>query len=177
MAAATQLLEDREYDRIQMRDVAAAADVALGTLYRYFRSKEQVFAAVLLEWSRGFEHSVRRRDGAVSDQERLRLALRRAARAFERHPHFFQLLAVLEAVRDPDVARPFGEYAEGFSQVLAGALSGVADEDAALIAATSGVVLDNLLRQWARGDLTMRAVCDRIDRLVDVLFGVPRPAR
>jgi len=38
--AALELLEDGEYDQIQVRDVARRADVALGTLYRYFASKE-----------------------------------------------------------------------------------------------------------------------------------------
>jgi AcrR family transcriptional regulator len=175
VAAATELLADREYERIQMRDVAAAADVALGTLYRYFRSKDQLFAAVLLEWSRSFEARVQRWDAAGSDRDRLRLALRRAARAFERQPHFFQLLSVLEPARDPDVTGPFREYAEGFTSVLAGALAGTDPEDAAVIAATSGVILDNLLRRWSRGELPMRSVYDQVDRLVDLLFDGARP--
>ena len=53
--AATELLEEREYERIQIRHVAEAASVALGTLYRYFPSKEQLYAEVLLTWSESFE--------------------------------------------------------------------------------------------------------------------------
>ena len=55
--AATELLEEREYERIQIRHVADAASVALGTLYRYFPSKEQLYAEVLLTWSESFEHA------------------------------------------------------------------------------------------------------------------------
>lgn len=35
------------FDAVQMRDVAARADVAIGTLYRYFPSKEFLLASVM----------------------------------------------------------------------------------------------------------------------------------
>src|SRR3989442_1439301 len=41
------LLQERHYDQIQVKDVAERANVALGTLYRYFSSKEHLFAEVL----------------------------------------------------------------------------------------------------------------------------------
>ena len=97
VAAATDLLEDREYERIQIRDVAEEAGVALGTLYRYFPSKEQLFANVLLDWSASYEAAVgRRRESTGSDADRLKFALRRSVRAFEKRPNFFRLIAVLE---------------------------------------------------------------------------------
>ena len=34
-----------------MRDVAQEAGVALATVYRYFTSKEHLYAAALLEWA------------------------------------------------------------------------------------------------------------------------------
>jgi AcrR family transcriptional regulator len=45
------LLERREYERIQVKDVAEEAGVALGTLYHYFSSKEHLFAEVLVKWA------------------------------------------------------------------------------------------------------------------------------
>jgi AcrR family transcriptional regulator len=38
------------YDAVQMRDVAARADVAMGTVYRYFTSKDHLLAAALVYW-------------------------------------------------------------------------------------------------------------------------------
>ena len=52
--AAITLLEQGEYDAIQMRDVAEEAGVALATIYRYFTSKEHLYAAALLEWASAF---------------------------------------------------------------------------------------------------------------------------
>ena len=33
-----------------MRDVASRADVAMGTVYRYFTSKDHLLAAALVHW-------------------------------------------------------------------------------------------------------------------------------
>jgi len=38
------------YEAVQMRDVAARADVAMGTVYRYFTSKDHLLAATLVHW-------------------------------------------------------------------------------------------------------------------------------
>src|SRR5271166_2572665 len=38
------------YEAVQMRDVAARADVAMGTVYRYFTSKDHLLAAALVHW-------------------------------------------------------------------------------------------------------------------------------
>src|SRR6266513_3735817 len=48
--AAVTLASDGGYEAVQMRDVAARADVALGTVYRYFTSKDQLLAAAWSHW-------------------------------------------------------------------------------------------------------------------------------
>ena len=48
--AAMALGLDGGYDAVQMRDVAAQADVAMGTVYRYFTSKDHLLAATLVYW-------------------------------------------------------------------------------------------------------------------------------
>lgn len=45
--AAMELAERDGYDAVRLRDLAASADVALGTVYRRFTSKEDILAAVL----------------------------------------------------------------------------------------------------------------------------------
>jgi len=51
IAAALELGAEGGYEAVQMRDVAARADVALGTIYRYFSSKDHVLAAAMQEWT------------------------------------------------------------------------------------------------------------------------------
>src|SRR4051812_16288504 len=49
IVAACDLAAEGGYDAVQMRDVASQADVALGTLYRYFPSKDHLLIAALAE--------------------------------------------------------------------------------------------------------------------------------
>src|SRR3954451_5661926 len=46
LAAAAELFAANSYDSVQMRDVAARAEVGKPTLYRYFPSKEELFLEV-----------------------------------------------------------------------------------------------------------------------------------
>jgi AcrR family transcriptional regulator len=46
---AVELAEKGGFEAVRLRDVAACAGVALGTLYRHFRSKEDLLAAALAE--------------------------------------------------------------------------------------------------------------------------------
>ena len=58
--AAIALASSGGYDAVQMRDVAAKARVALGTLYRYFSSKDHLLVSCLGEWTREFQQQIRR---------------------------------------------------------------------------------------------------------------------
>jgi AcrR family transcriptional regulator len=174
--AAMDLLSEHGYDEIQMRDVAVGAGVALGTLYRYFPSKEQLFAHVLLEWSASFDEAMRRRrPERGNDAERLRVLLRRAVGAFERQPNYFQLLSVLEVSKDPAVVEPFATYSGRFMAAIGEALSDTDPEDVAVLTVLATSLLSTLLRGWWLGRHSIRTVNARIDRAVDVLFEGARP--
>ena len=78
--ATVHLMGDHDYDSLQMKDITAAAGVALGTTYRYFSSKDHLVAEALLAWSEQFKRESDAPPGRSVD--RLRIAFRRAARAF-----------------------------------------------------------------------------------------------
>ena len=61
VAAAMELGSAGGYDAVQMRDVATTADVALGTIYRYFSSKDHLLAEALVEWVRDLGRRVQAR--------------------------------------------------------------------------------------------------------------------
>src|SRR3954469_13251833 len=100
--AAIDLLTTGEYDAIQMRDVAQQAGVALATIYRYFTSKEHLYAAALVEWSAEFPTHAGTRPRGETPEERLRALMRRAARAFERYPQMMRAEITLETSHDPN---------------------------------------------------------------------------
>ena len=177
VAAATELLADRDYERIQIREVAEAADVALATLYRYFPSKEQLYATVLVTWAESFDPDLASgRDGKASDQAALRAALRRAVRAYERNPNFFRLITALEVVTDPAVAERYAQFAARFGGALRDSLRTIGDEDAEAIAQLTSSLLGSLLRSWSMGKTPISRVYADLDRAVDLIFREPAPA-
>ena len=89
------------YDAVQMRDVATEADVALGTIYRYFSSKDHLLAAALVTWTGDLEQQVARRPpGGATVAERVAAVLQRATRAMERQPQL--TAALITAISSPD---------------------------------------------------------------------------
>ncbi len=171
VTAATALLDDRDYERIQVREVAEAADVALATLYRYFPSKERLYATVLVTWAESFEAGDTRRSATEStDEDRLRSALRRAVRAYERHPHFYRLITILEVVSDPEVAELFDRFAVGFGDSLRDSLRSLDADDAEVMVHLVSSLLGSLLRSWSMGKSPIALVYAEIDRAVALLF-------
>jgi len=58
METAVELAEDGGFEAVRLRDVADRAGVALGTLYRRFRSKEDLLAAALERESEELERRI-----------------------------------------------------------------------------------------------------------------------
>jgi AcrR family transcriptional regulator len=59
--AALDLAASGGYEAVQMRDVAAKAKVALGTIYHYFSSKDHLLAATLVVWARDLQLQIEKR--------------------------------------------------------------------------------------------------------------------
>ena len=105
--AAMQLGASGGYEAVQMREVAAKADVALGTLYRYFSSKDQLLVAVLARWARELQQRLVVRPPQASDPaDRLVEVFRRATRATERAPALTE--AVITALSSLSADDPIG---------------------------------------------------------------------
>src|SRR5580700_10948364 len=113
--AAVELASEGGYDAVQMRDVATRAQVALGTIYRYFRSKDELLAAALVEWAGSVERQVASRPprGATT-ADRLVDVLRRATRAMERDANL--TAAFVTAISSPDPA--VGTWQQELASVL-----------------------------------------------------------
>src|SRR6267142_2365648 len=85
--AAVALAAEGGYDAVQMRDVAARAEVALGTLYRHYSSKDQLLlAAMALQAATLRERLVQRPPKGDTPAARVSDVLQRASRSLERAP-------------------------------------------------------------------------------------------
>lgn len=167
--AAMQLMADTDFSRIQVKDVADAAGVALGTLYRYFSSKDHLMACALLKWSSGFEHNLRLAEDAPL-VERVRTVYTRAARAFEKQPRIFDALTQLQATSDERAAAVFAEFSTERYRAFASALPDTPDVHGEDITAVMVAVLAESLRARQLGIITDADVHRRIERAAELLL-------
>jgi AcrR family transcriptional regulator len=78
LSAAAELFGTQAYDSVQMRDVAARADVGKPTLYRYFPSKEELFLEV---FKSGLDRLETEISAILNDRDHPRKALERLLHA------------------------------------------------------------------------------------------------
>ena len=99
--AAVALAEEGGFDGVRLRDVAEASGVALGTLYKYFRSKEDILLFAVNEEAERLEMVIAGRPpSGGSAEERTTEFFARATRGFTRRPNFAR--AVLRAIASGD---------------------------------------------------------------------------
>jgi AcrR family transcriptional regulator len=165
------MLEVREYERIQVKDVAEGASVALGTVYHYFSSKEQLFGEVLVQWAGTLPANITRRSLAGTDPaSRLEDALHRSVRAFERRPQLAKLVARLEVSEDPFASDVLNRLDATTNQVYLAALEGFETEIALRMVRVADAVLDSSLRAWSAGRLPIKEVYRSLSDVVALLL-------
>jgi AcrR family transcriptional regulator len=147
--------------------VAARAGVALGTVYRYFGSKEHLFGTALVEWAGSLRTHPRR---GQTDVERLGDVLRRAVRAFQRQPQFYRVLMVLQATTAPLAADCYRQLSERTTATFAEALEDLPSDVAFRVVRVSEAVLDANLREWALGRCEIASVYEALDDAVHLLL-------
>jgi AcrR family transcriptional regulator len=168
---ALEMLSESDYDDIQMRDVAERADVALATLYRYFPSKEQLFAAVQLEWVEQLHRRVAQRGlRGDSDLERLLDVLRRSIRSFKASPQFYRVLMMLESTKDPVARELYEVMARATADTYREAIRNTDPETADHLLRATLDILGAEMRAWALGRRSIEEAARRIEESLQVLF-------
>lgn len=153
IAAALELAGEGGYDAVQMRDVATRANVALGTIYRYFTSKDHLLAAAMVDWVEDLEAQMAQRPpGGDALADRVVNILRRATRAMEREPQRTEAVVTAVSSSDPGVAQCQREVGAGMARIMGRAfgddLPGKVQAD---IARVLGHVWYSSLVGWAKG--------------------------
>ena len=153
------------YDAVQMRDVATEAGVALGTIYRYFSSKDHLLAAAMVEWVNDLERRVGQKPPkGESTADRVRDVLSRATRAMEKEPLLSE--AVVTALLSPDrgAAACQEEVAASMVRILSHALGDDFDPDfQSQVTRTLGHIWFSALIGWVNGWSGMDKVANEVD--------------
>jgi TetR/AcrR family transcriptional regulator, cholesterol catabolism regulator len=165
------LLVESDYDAIQMRDIAESSEVALATLYRYFPSKEQLFAAVQLEWVERLHRRVAQRPlRGGSNLDRLLDVIHRSILAFRKKPQFYRVLLLLEATKDPIARDLYESMQQATTATYLEALVGIDQDTAEGLLTAALAILGAEMRAWALGKRSLEEAENNIEESLRLLF-------
>ena len=170
--AALELAAEGGYDGVQMRDVAQRADVALGTVYHYFTSKDHLLAESMVEFVAQLADMVDRYPAVgESNYERVHDLLRRTTRAMARNQLVSAALIGGLVAEGPQVAACQDEMHASFSGIFSAAFDDdfpSADRDR--IIRTLEHVWFSCLIAWKNGWMPLDQAISELEDTAEVLF-------
>jgi AcrR family transcriptional regulator len=123
---AVQLAEEGGFDNVRQRDVAAKAGVALGTLYKSFRSKEDILTAALEREAETLEKRMESKPAVGANRvERVSGFFSVITRGLCRKPKYARAVIRAMASGEPEVAGKVAAYQERIGGLIIGAMRGV----------------------------------------------------
>ncbi len=169
--AATSLALEGGYEAVQMRDVAARADVAMGTVYRYFTSKDHLLAAALVSW-------VSRLEGQLADRppvgdtpaDRVINVIDQAMRAMGRQPRLVATVFIALASPDPAAVECQQQVALLMEGFITSAIGEPKPPDIGARARVLGHVWYSALVGWVNGWSDMDRVRDEVAVAIRLLL-------
>ena len=125
--AAVDLASEGGWDAVQMREVAERAEVALGTLYRYFPSKVHLLVSAMGRTFAQLEDSVRVDAAAGTPEERVYRVVAAVTRYLARHRRLSGAMIRALMTADAGAAREVEEVGD----LLVGFISSATRDEAA----------------------------------------------
>ena len=164
------------YDAVQMRAVAERADVALGTLYRYFPSKIHLLVSALArELERVRERTERIPLPGDTPYERLMFILDRITKGLQRDPQLTEAMTRAFMFADASAAAEVDTVGRLMDRMIARALTDdePTEEQLAISRVISDVWLANLVA-WVTRRASATDVADRLELTIALLLGERR---
>ena len=160
------------YDAVQMRAVADTADVALGTLYRYFPSKIHLLVSALAsEFERTREKLARRPVPGETPADRIIYVLHKVTRNMQREPLLTEAMTRAFMFADPSAASEVNAVAALMEQILTDAMhDGTPTDDERAIARVIGDVWLSNLVAWVTNRATAADVSGQLELAARLLL-------
>ncbi len=175
-----ELAEEGGFEAVRLREVAARAEVAMGTLYRRFHSKEDLLVAALEQETRGMEERVRRRPpkGATASERAVSFFVI-TTRGMMRRPNLSRAMLRAAAAGEPALARKVGLFHDMMRRMIVGALRGrpvmPGDETMTDRERLLGDVLNQIwfavMVGWSGGLETQSSINERMRASVELILG------
>jgi AcrR family transcriptional regulator len=129
---AVDLAEKDGFQAVRLRDIAAQADVALGTVYRRFKSKEDILLAALELEAEGLRERLLDRVLATENAttlERISSLFTHATKGLCRRPQLARALLRALASADPGLVVKVASFHSTITAMVVPCLRGTADDD------------------------------------------------
>ena len=175
--ATYELAKEGGFDAVQMRAVAEQADVALGTLYRYFPSKIHLLVSAL---DRQFEEAkdrLKTREIPGDDAgERVLYVLKRLTRGMQGDPKLTEALTRAFMFADASVANEIHAVGMSMTSIVTHAMhGGVPDDDTiteedVVLARVIGDVWLSALMAWVTGRSTAPETAQHMETAVRLIL-------
>jgi len=169
--AAIELGAEGGYDGVQMRDVAARAHVALGTVYRYFSSKDQLLAAAMVCWVEQLAARLAQVPARGSTSSRRVLdVLEQASRVMARQPELVAAGFSALTSTDPDAVSCQQQVAALIDGIIASAIGDPELPDQVERTRVIGHVWHSLLVGWSSGRSDLTRIREELIVALDLLL-------
>ncbi|MEO9323693.1 TetR family transcriptional regulator [Nocardioides sp. C4-1] len=174
--ATYELAREGGFDAVQMRAVADQADVALGTLYRYFPSKIHLLVSALVREFERSEAAFRELDVVPGDTaaERVTFVMQRTTRGLQRDPRLTEALTRAFMFADASVATEIRTVVRLLTAMLTRAMhpgrTTPPTDDDTTIARVIGDVWLSALVAWVTGRSTAAETGAHLERAVSLLL-------
>ena len=123
---AVALAEEGGFENVRQRDVAANAGVALGTLYKRFRSKEEILCAALEREAEGLERRMELAPAlGKTPVERIGSFFQTITRGMLKKPRFARAVLRAMASGEEGVAKTVASYQGRITGLIIAAMRGV----------------------------------------------------
>jgi TetR/AcrR family transcriptional regulator, cholesterol catabolism regulator len=157
---------------IEVRDIAEAAGLAMGTVYRYFPSKEILFAEMYYRWRERLEQAIDDdASGKKTGAERVTILLTRTLELIEKYPQFGDLAAAVRYSRNPAIVQRRWKMEARTARIIKRMLTDVRVEDLDGIVWLLSSSFIFAVDGWRAGDITIREVHAKLNETVRLLFG------
>jgi AcrR family transcriptional regulator len=160
LAAALDLFSQKGYHNVSMQEIAEKSEFAIGTLYKFFQNKEELYKALVLELCDEFEDSIMRAiEQPQEEAEKLRSYVRAKTEVFRRNLPFIRLYLAesrgasfnLKAGLDDEIRQRYYISVESIAAIFA---SGIKNQrfkkiaDPYYLAVALSSVIDAFLLLW-----------------------------
>jgi AcrR family transcriptional regulator len=171
LGAATALAAEGGYEAVQMRDVAARAEVALGTLYRHYASKDHLLLAALAQEAANLRERLDQRPArGDTPAERVADVLRRGTRALERQPRVTRAMLTAMSSTDDSIIAVKTEINATLRSIISDAVDGDYVDNLDDIVSVLGSLWFAELTFWSGGLTDAQTMGDKLTRAASLLL-------